>query len=205
MSKKSISTVDMPKKEWLSKRDKSIGASEAGAVMGLNPYQTPVDVYLSKIGKGLPVEENLAMWIGSKIEPLLRERFQMETGMKVRKDNKIRVDKKCDFLTTNLDGMVVGEKVPVEFKTMGVWNGDIPDYYFAQIQHQMMVTNKPYIYFAVLVTGYGKQFIIEKYERNDDFISEMRESLIKFWNNNVMRQKPPDPITVTDINNIYKN
>ena len=167
---KRISTKNMTHQEWLDKRKDSIGASEAGAIIGVNPYQTPVDVYLSKIGKGLPVDDNLAMWLGRKLEPVIRERFQMESGLKVRNDHKIRVDSEHDFLTTNLDGMIVGEKVPVEYKTLSTWDGEIPNHYFAQIQHQMMVTDTPYIYFVALLVGFQKQLIIEKYERNDHFI-----------------------------------
>ena len=200
---KRISTKSMTHKEWLEKRKYSIGASEAGSILGLNPYQTAVDVYLSKMGEGLPVDDNLAMWLGRKMEPVIRERFELETGLKVRNDHKIRIDQEHDFLTTNLDGMVVGEKVPVEYKTLSRWGGDIPNHYFAQIQHQMMVTNAPYMYFVALLIGFQKQIIIEKYERNDEFIVKLRQTEVEFWVKNVERKTPPAPKTYDDTINIY--
>tara|TARA_R100000963_G_scaffold9453_2_gene6275 strand:- start:2618 stop:3568 length:951 start_codon:yes stop_codon:yes gene_type:complete len=200
---KKISTKNMTYERWLSERKHSIGASEAGSVLGLNPYQTAVDVYLSKVGQGIPVDDNLAMWLGRKMEPVIRERFELETGLKVRNDNKIRIDDEHNFLTTNLDGMVVGEKVPVEYKLLSRWDGEIPNYYFAQIQHQMMITDTPYIYFVVLLVGFQKQIIIEKYERNEDFINTMREQEVEFWVKYVVNNKPPAPTTYNDTINIH--
>ena len=43
---KKISTKNMTYEQWLGERRHSIGASEAGSVLGLNPYQTAVDGYV---------------------------------------------------------------------------------------------------------------------------------------------------------------
>ena len=70
------------------------------------------------------------MIIGTFMEPLARKLFYKETGLRVVKDNKIRIDPEYDFLTKKSDGMVIGEKVPLEIKTATQWNIDeIPDYY----------------------------------------------------------------------------
>jgi predicted phage-related endonuclease len=125
--------------------------------------------------------------------------------LKVKQDNKIRIHEDHEFLTTNLDGMVVGEKVPVEYKTTAQpWDGEIPDHYFVQIQHQMMVTESPYIYFASLSLGFNKQFVIEKYERNEEFISDMEKKLIDFWENHVLKSVPPEPQSVEDAQKIFR-
>jgi len=200
---KTIQTTTMSHGEWLAKREQSIGASESGAVIGLNPWKTPTDVWLEKIGHADPVEDNLNMRLGRDLEPVIKKLFMEETGLKVLNDNKIRIDDEYDFLTTNLDGMVVGEKVPVEYKTMGKWDGEIPDYYFAQLQHQMMVSNVDYIYFAVLVLGFSKQLVVEKYNRDDEFIAKMREELVYFWKQYVKKGTPPPPTTIQDCQKIY--
>ena len=41
-------TKDMDRKDWLMLRKNGIGGSDAGAVCGLNPYVSPVEVYASK-------------------------------------------------------------------------------------------------------------------------------------------------------------
>ena len=135
----------------------------------------------------------------------LQKRFEEETGYKVHNDHKIRVDIEFDFITTNLDGMVVGEKVPVEYKALGRWDGEIPDYYFSQVQHQIMVSESEYAYFVVLVLSSQKSFVIQKIERNDEFIGLMREEEVSFWNENVMKNTPPDPETIDDAKKVYED
>ena len=199
-----ISTKEMSREEWIDKRHESIGASEAGCFFGLNPWKTLVELYYEKIGETEGIPDNMNMRLGRDLEPIIKKLFEEETGLKVYNDNKIRIDKRYGFLTTNLDGFVTGEKVPVEYKTMTRWDGEIPDYYFAQIQHQMMVTNASHCYFAVLVLGFNKQFIVEKYNRDDSFIYKMRKELVHFWNENVKMNIAPEVTSVEDCKKIYK-
>lgn len=204
MSAKQISTLTMSRDEWLARRSESIGASEAGAILGLNPYKSNIDVYLEKTQGIIDQEDNLNMWLGREMEDIIKKRFEEETGLKVRRDYKIRIDDELLYLTTNLDGIVIGENIPVEYKTAGRWDGEIPNYYFAQIQHQMMVGKYDHCYFVVLVLGLPKQFIIERYDRNDDFILNMRMELVDFWENNVLKGIPPEPRTVEDAQKLYR-
>ena len=44
-------TRKMTRDEWLESRRKGIGGSDASAILGLNPYSSPLAVYLDKIGK----------------------------------------------------------------------------------------------------------------------------------------------------------
>ena len=194
--------------EWLldRKQNPSIGASQSAAVLGLHPWMTAVELWDELVNGFQPKEDNLAMYLGREMESILRDLFYRETGMKVKQDNKIRIDEEYDFLTTNLDGMVVGEKIPVEFKTTAKkWDGEIPDHYFVQLQHQMMITNSPSIYFASLSMGYDKQMIIEKYNRDDEFINKLRKSLVDFWNINVQGKVAPECQTINDANTLYAN
>ena len=193
-------------KDWLQDRsdNPSIGASASASILGLNPWHSEVDLWDDLVNGIKPQDDNLAMWLGREMEPIIKKLFMDKTGLKVLNDNKIRIDEEHHFLTTNLDGVVVGEGVPVEYKTTGApWDGDIPDHYFVQIQHQMMVTESPYIYFVSLSMGRRKELIIEKYERNDEFITDMRSSLVNFWNNHVVTKVPPEPKTVEDAKKIF--
>ena len=192
--------------EWLLDRQQnpSIGASQSAAVLGVHPWMTAVELWNELVNGFQPKEDNLAMYLGREMEPILRDLFQRETGMKVKQDNKIRIHDKYSFLTTNLDGMVVGEKVPVEFKTTAKkWDGEIPDHYFVQLQHQMMITGAPHIYFASLSLGYDKQMIIEKYNRDDKFISDLESSLVKFWHKSVEGNVAPECQSIADANLLY--
>ena len=199
---KYISTNKMDHQKWLDLRRGYIGASDAGAVLGFNPYRSAVDVYLDKIGQSDNLDDNLSMLIGREMEPTIKKLFEDYENVKVRNDNKIRLDDQYEFLGTNLDGVVVGETVPVEYKTAAVWD-EIPDYYFCQIQHQMMVTGAEDCYLAVLVLGRNKQFIVEKVKRVDNFVDGMKGRLVSFWNDNVLKQIPPQPESLKDAKKLY--
>jgi len=203
---KRVNTLKQSRKDWLLERAKSIGASDSSAVLGINPWKSNVELWLEKTNPEslLDQPDNLNMRLGRDMEPILRQLFTEETGLQVRQDNHIRYDDEYPFLSTNLDGRIVGDKVPLELKTTGMWDGMIPDNYFCQLQHQMMVTKSPYIYFAVLVlSNFGKQFIVEKYERNERFIADMRARMVDFWMNYVVTGVAPDPVSVKDARLLY--
>ena len=84
--KKLVSTLNLSKTEWLQYRKKGIGGSDAGAVCGLNPYVSEMDVYLDKINSDIVEEkDNEAMKQGRDLEDYVARRFTEETGLKVRK------------------------------------------------------------------------------------------------------------------------
>ena len=65
-----ISTVDMPHEVWLEHRQKSIGGSDASAILGMNSYCSPYTVWADKLGKLPPKEDNEAMFppLGGKLD-----------------------------------------------------------------------------------------------------------------------------------------
>src|SRR6185437_1023395 len=66
--------------EWLAARQSGIGSSEAATACGINPYDTPLSLYLRKIGQGEPIEETAAMRWGSRLEPVIADAYSEETG-----------------------------------------------------------------------------------------------------------------------------
>ena len=195
-------------KEWLEdrKNNPSIGASMSPAILGFNPWQSAVDVWDKLVNNTDDITDNLTMYLGREMEPIVKKLFMDQTGLKVLNDNKIRIDDKHELLTTNLDGVVVGEGIPVEYKTTAKpWDGEIPNHYFVQLQHQMMVTESPSIYFCSQSMGFRKQLIVERYDRNDEFIGELRDELVTFWNDHVLTGKPPEPKSISDAKKVFNH
>ena len=56
--KRLVSTVGLPKAEWLKYRKQGICGSDAGAIAGMNPYVSAFSVYQDKIAL-LPIQVGL--------------------------------------------------------------------------------------------------------------------------------------------------
>ena len=63
-------TVIRPKDraEWLKVRESGIGSSEVATIIGLNPWETPYQLWRRKIGLDAPKQENFAMKAGHYLE-----------------------------------------------------------------------------------------------------------------------------------------
>lgn len=189
-----ISTVGMRHEEWLEHRNKTIGGSDASAILGMSEYSSPYTVWAEKLGKLPPKEDNEAMRIGRDLESYVAQRFTEKTGKKVRRENNILHNPEYPFAHANVDRMIVGEDAGLECKTTSSLNltkfkdGEFPDRYYAQCVHYLMVTGCKRWYLAVLVLGKGfYDFVIE---RDEEEIKALAKSEADFWEY-VKTQTPP--------------
>ena len=83
--KKLVSTLNLDKKDWLKYRKQGIGGSDAGAVCGMNPYRTAMQVYYDKITEDVEDIDNEAMRQGREFEAYVAKRFMEASGKKVRR------------------------------------------------------------------------------------------------------------------------
>lgn len=95
--KKLVSTLKLDKKEWLKYRKQGIGGSDAGAVCGLNPYRTAMQVYQDKVSEEIEEIDNEAMRQGREFEDYVARRFTEATGRKVRRANAMFYHEKYPF------------------------------------------------------------------------------------------------------------
>ena len=190
-------TVGMSREEWLSCRRQGIGGSDAGAICGLNPYASALTVYLDKIGELPEKEDTESMRQGRDLEEYVAARFMEETGKKVRRANAIFQDDEYPFLIADVDRLIVGEKAGLECKTASPYNashwedGHVPDSYYLQCQHYMMVTRMECWYLAVLM--FGREFKDVPLERDEELIGYLRTIEVEFWQNHVCARNMPDP------------
>ena len=78
--KKLVSTLNLPREEWLRYRKQGIGGSDAGAICGFNPYRTAMQVYYDKTSNEIENIDNEAMRQGRELEEYVAKRFVEETG-----------------------------------------------------------------------------------------------------------------------------
>ena len=200
-------TSAMSRSEWLKLRESGIGGSDAGAIMGLNKYATPLSVYFAK--KDLAVHEgsNAAEW-GNILENPIRQKAREELGIEIETVPGMFTNKEHDFMNANFDGLVFveGEKEIAgsvvsgigghEIKTSRTGDGfttdEIPDSYYAQVQHYMAVTGLTFFVLTVFIFDQytGRHYVIP---RNDEFIDRLIEAESTFWNDFVLANVMPAP------------
>lgn len=180
-----ISTVDMPREEWLEYRRKSIGGSDAASILGLNPYSSPYSVWADKLGVIPEKEDSEAMRLGRDLEDYVAKRFTEATGKKVRRENHILINPDYPFAHANVDRVIIGEDAGLECKTTSTLNlkrfknGEFPETYYVQCVHYMMITGAKRWYLAVLVLG--REFMHFTIERDEDEIAALAQSEEAFW------------------------
>lgn len=188
-SVKRITTTD--RADWLKTRRRGIGGSDAGAILGLNPYKSPIEVYYEKRGEieARDLSRNEAVQWGIQLEDIVARRYQMEhKTVKVMRERGTLQSKTYPFMLANLDRIVrdSGAYYGLEVKTAGAHNykywrdGNIPPWYMAQVQHYMAVTGLPFFDFAVLIGG--QDYEERRVERDDKFIDEiLTPTELEFW------------------------
>lgn len=197
MAKKLINTKEISHKEWLTLRKKSIGGSDAAAVVGMSQWASPVTVYIDKTSEAIDESTSEAMRLGTDLEGYVAQRFTEATGKKVRNDNFMYSHDNYNFITANIDRVVVGENAGLECKTMNNYSnydfdaGEVPQNYFCQCQHYMAVMGYDRMYLCILVFQRGVYTIT--IERDQKFIDDMIAAEVAFWNDNVVARVMPAP------------
>lgn len=192
-----IPTAGISRKEWLKLRKNGIGGSDAAAVCGLNPYSSPMKVFLDKTKEDVEEEDNESMRQGRDLEDYVARRFCEETGFKVRRSNYMYKSNKYPFMLADVDRLLVGCDAGLECKTASAFNADkwaddnIPVHYYIQCQHYMAVTGKKEWYIAVLIMG--KEFKYQKIERDEELIQNLIILEEVFWKSHVLSGQMPNP------------
>lgn len=182
--------------EWLELRKGFIGGSDAGAVMGMNPYSSPFAVWAEKTGKVPGFEGNLTTKVGAYLEDLVAQLFTEETGKKVRRKNRMLVNDEFPWACADVDRMVVGEKALLEIKTTNsfpamkkIRGGEYPEMWYCQMVHYLAVTGLEKAYLAVLVNC--RDLRIFELERDEGEIAALMDAERAFWEK-VTQDIPPE-------------
>ena len=192
-----IMTVEkmQDKAAWLDARKKGVGGSDASVIVGLNRWKSPFTLWLEKTGQAEPenLEDNEYVYWGSVLEETVAREFTKRTGKKVVRRGLLQHDT-VPFLLASVDRLVVGENAGLECKTANgfaarEWDGDnIPDAYYVQCQHYMLVTGAERWYIAALIRG--NHYVQKTIERNEDDIKALLEAETEFWRKVTEKEMP---------------
>ena len=207
---KDIKLTGLSHEEWLQERRNGIGGSDISAIMKQSPWNTPLSVYLDKIGESEPIEDNDAMKAGRMLEGAVADWFIAENPeYTARKDDYMRRHPNIPFMLANSDRVLMdtdGNKGILEIKTTSsfysrTWTEEIAYQYYLQLQFYLAVYGYSYGYIALLIDG--RDFRTFYYNRDENVINEIETACKDFWNNHVLKKIPPEPMSPADLNALY--
>jgi len=193
------------RQKWLKERQSCLGGSEISSVLGINPFRSSYDVFISKT-MAIEQEDSEQLERGRFLEDGIRRWYEHRTGKKtivLPPDEVLRMKGNPIIGGTPdcfaLDDNYIGGKYLVEIKTVHftqayLW-GDagtdaLPDYYLAQVLWYLGITETEYAEVAALVGG--DDLRIYKVKFDQEAFNIMVEKGTKFWNDHIKRREPPE-------------
>lgn len=190
-----VSTDGLSRDEWLEWRRRGIGSSDAPAVAGLDPYQTPMGVWLDKTSQIPDRDETEPMRWGLVLEDAIAGEWAKRHEVQVESPRAILQHPDVPWALANLDRRLVDRDELLEVKNVGDraaqnWEDfdTPPEKFVVQVQHQLYVTGWERGHLAVLVGG--KQLLSFEIERDDELIGHLVDIEASFWDL-VERRQPP--------------
>ena len=204
------------REEWLEHRKQFLGGSDASAVIGVNGWKTNVELWLEKTGQVTPedISDKPNVRFGIDAEPIIRELFKLSyPKYKVEYiENNSWLNDKYPFAAVSHDGWLTeietGRKGIWECKTTEIvssmskeqWNGRLPDNYYAQLIHSLMVREDcEFAHLTALLTfkfddkeiyQQIKNYHIERSDVEDD-LKYLAKEEERFWGYKLSGKKPP--------------
>lgn len=196
--------------EWLELRKTGIGSSEVATIVGLNPWETPYQLWRRKVGIDAPKEENFAMKAGHYLEDAVSRFWADETGREIIKRSAVDWiirDNDRPYLQVSPDRTywLTGEKRNdtnkgiLECKTtqMEVDADDLPKHWFCQVQYQLGVAGLEHGSLAWLCSG--REFGYKDIDLVPDFYQWLVEEVSRFWQDNILARVEPSAVSVKDV------
>jgi putative phage-type endonuclease len=144
---------------WHTHRAQFRNASESAAVMGLNPWQTPYQLWLVRTGR-MEVQVTAPMAHGTAMEPAARAAYEEKTDSVMQPLVLTEGDYSASLDGITLEGdLIVEIKCPYKGQVSALWQavsvGEVPEHYRIQVQHQLMVSGAESAHLWVFDSGTG--------------------------------------------------
>ncbi len=130
--------------DWLAHRQQYRNASETPAVMEASPWMTPYQLWELRTGRRQQ-EVTYPMERGLRLEAPARAAYEALTGHVVQPITLVEGDYSASLDGLTFDGSLLVEiKSPVRGASSTLWEqvsqGEVPEHYRVQVQHQLMVS-----------------------------------------------------------------
>lgn len=194
-----VTTAAQGSDEWLDARRNGIGGSDVAAVLGANPWRTPLEVWLSKTGQGETFTGSEKADWGHRLEPVVRDHYaSLHPHWWVDEVPGVLAHPDVPIAMASLDGLVNAKEGQhgLEVKTTGQSWDRPPDMYLFQVAWYQAVTGLPRFDFAVLTRG--QQYAEYTVERDGQLCDDLLTYVDEWWTQHIIAGQMPDPDLVRD-------
>jgi putative phage-type endonuclease len=178
--------------EWHEFRKKGIGSSDAAVIMGVSPWRSLHDLWCEKTGREYEKQDNWATARGNEMEPVARADYELRYGIDM--PPAVVFFDKYPFMRASLDGynqelgLVLEIKCPGKADHAVAEAGKIPEKYYAQVQHQLLVTGADEVHYYSYKNHVGVLVIVKP---DLDYMADLFKREIAFWNEYVLKNVEP--------------
>jgi putative phage-type endonuclease len=176
-----------------------LGASEAGAILGIDQYRTALDVYNEKLGLVPPFEGNAHTERGNRLEAVAADVYRENTGLLTVRRSQPYAHPQYPFIQGHIDRKVVGEKRILEIKCPSIaafrshQRKGLPDSYIAQAHVYMGLSGFPKLTWALFCAD-AWDLITFDVEFDETIYRAAVAGMVDFWNNSILTRTPPQPV-----------
>lgn len=174
-----------------------IGASEIAAVMGRDPYRTPLAVFNEKTGRTPAFTGNAHTERGNHLEAVAADFYTERTGIKLRRDNTQYEHPDYPFIVGHIDRRVIGENRIVEIKCPSsaafrtIQHRGLPENYIIQAQVYMGLTKTPKLTWVIFCADVWDAAVFD-IEFDDVIYQAAVREAVKFWTHHIVFDVPPE-------------
>ncbi len=200
------------REDFLQARRTGIGGSDIGAIIGVSPFKSAVDVFLAKTEPNPTEEKNELFYWGHALEAPIADRFALEHGVEVIRDVPINRHPEHEWMVANVDGIINDSPRGIlEIKTVSAFAGrdwgadgsdEVPLSYLAQCAWYMAVMDYDYAILAALFGG--NQYREFRIERDAELETILIDKGREFWFNHVQTGIAPEATTESDALRLFR-
>jgi putative phage-type endonuclease len=209
--------------DFTHNRANFLGGSDIGAIVGVSPYRSAIDVWLEKTDKAVRTADGFALRFGSFAESFIAEEFAKVTGSVLAIHEAGIIHPKHPFCVGHIDRFVLERKDEplfvdgklnakslLECKTANIFSqkdwGEpgtdaVPLPYLCQCLWYLGIAGLSKIDVAVLMSG--TELKIYTIERDESLINLLFEKAVFFWEEHVQKDIPPPPQSVSDCQALF--
>ena len=175
--------------DWHKWRREGLGASDSPVIMSLSPYRTRFQLWEEKVN-GTKSEGNWATRRGHDLEPRARAQYELEMNQAMPPaflEHPVH-----PFIRASLDGF--GNNTVLEIKCPGAEDhalavaGKVPEKYYPQLQHQLLVSSAAVAHYYSFD---GERGALVQVLPDAEYIKQLLQKLTQFWHL-VQTRTPPE-------------